>query len=119
MRFLIVALVTVTASAQNKPTKVEVYKYSNGIKQRYAPLITKKDYGDRVDYYRHSNSGIINSTPYMTEDSKGNVWQVNNGIRSAVPSHIVSKPTTNNKSTPTGLYRDEGTFDSTKNITFD
>lgn len=111
------ALVTVTASAQDKDTKV--YKYSNGIEQRYAPLITKKDHVDRIDYYRHSKSGIINSTPYMTEDSKGNVWQVNNGIRSTAPSHRVNKPTTNSKSTPTGLYRNEGTFDNTKNITFD
>lgn len=100
-------LVTVAASAQDKPTKVKVYGYSNGIEQRHAPLITKKDYGDRIDYYKHSKSGIINSTPYMSEDSKGNVWQMNNGIRSTVPSYRVSKPITNNKSTPTGLYRNE------------
>lgn len=112
-------LVTVTASAQNKPTEVRVYGYSNGIKQRHAPLITKKYYRDRIDYYKHSKSGVINSTPYMTEDSKGNIWQVNKGIRSTVPSYKVSKPITNNKNTPTGLYRNEGTFDNTKNISFD
>lgn len=119
MGFLIAVLVVATASAQDKPTKVEVYKYLNGIEQRYAPLFTKKDHGDRIDYYRHSKSGVINNTPYMTEDSKGNVWQVNNGIKSTAPSYRISKPTTNNKSTHTGLYRNEGTFDNTKNITFD